>query len=198
MALELARRRAPDAGDELNRIEREAGRLDKLIGQVISLARLEDSAVSLRAEPVDLGELVREIAADARYEAGETAVAVTGVESVTVTGEPALLKSAIENVVRNAVRYTAAGTTVTVSLVAEAGEAGVTVRDHGPGVPTEAIESIFEPFVRVGDARERNTGGEGIGLAITAGVARAHGGRVAARNAPDGGLTVELRLPSGA
>ncbi len=195
VALELARRRAPDAGGELERIEREAGRLDALIGQVLALARLEDSAVVRAAEPVDMVELVAEVVADARYEAGDDSVQLAADEAVTVRGDRALLRSAVDNVVRNAVRYTEAGTVVTVTLSRKGNEALLAVSDCGPGVPEEALSSIFEPFVRVAEARERDSGGEGVGLAITAGVVRAHGGRVGARNAPEGGLTVELALP---
>ncbi len=197
VALELARRRAPDAGDELERIEREAGRLDALIGQVLALARLEDGAAGQAPEPVDLVELVTEVVADARFEAGEESVQFEPGDAIGVRGDRALLRSAVENVVRNAVRYTADGTVVTVALRRQDDDAVLAVTDHGPGVPDEALESIFEPFVRVAEARERDSGGEGIGLAITAGVVRAHGGRVAAKNAPGGGLTVELALPSG-
>jgi len=109
------------------------------------------------------------------------------------------LHSAVENVVRNAIRYTQEGTSVDVELTSEtragAHEAVLRVSDSGPGVPAEALAKLFEPFYRLDDARERQTGGVGLGLAITERAVRFHGGKVAAYNRDGGGLVVEIRLP---
>lgn len=110
-------------------------------------------------------------------------------------GRPSLLRGAIENVVRNALRYTAEGTAVGVSMAASSGRIRIRVRDHGPGVPETALRHLFEPFFRVDEARRREGGGYGIGLAITERTIRRHGGSVLARNHPGGGLEVELELP---
>jgi hypothetical protein len=116
-----------------------------------------------------------------------------------VIGTEALLRSAIENVLRNAARHTAEGTEAEVELsvlgAGRASSAVIRVRDHGPGVPEPALNEIFRPFYRLGDDRGRQTGGTGLGLAITERAVRLHGGTVTAFNADDGGLVVELSLP---
>jgi two-component system sensor histidine kinase CpxA len=114
-------------------------------------------------------------------------------------GTPQLLRSAVENVVRNAVRYTPEGTAVRISLRCRreggAGEAVLDVRDEGRGVPEEYLKDIFRPFYRMDDSRTRETGGTGLGLAITERAVRLHGGTVKAENVEGGGFLVELRLP---
>jgi two-component system, OmpR family, sensor histidine kinase CpxA len=116
-----------------------------------------------------------------------------------VRGNASLLHSAVENVVRNAIRYTQEGTSVGVELASEskagAYEAVLRVSDSGPGVPSQALAKLFEPFYRLDDARERQTGGVGLGLAITERAVRFHGGKVAAYNREGKGLVVEIRLP---
>ena len=204
VALGLARQRAGDgASGALDRIEREAERLNELIGQLLVLARLEEDMGAHESVPVNLARVVDEIAADADFEArsGNRSVRVAASEPVTIAGNEGLLRSAIENVVRNAVRYTEEGTEVEVSLEKrDLGEgqsiAVVRVRDHGPGVPPEALEDLFRPFYRVADARERKTGGTGLGLAISERAVRWHSGSLAAENAADGGFVVEIHLPA--
>ncbi len=110
-------------------------------------------------------------------------------------GYPALIRSALDNVLRNAVRHTAEETTVEVSIDCGEASAEVRIRDHGPGVPEEHLETLFEPFSRVADARERSTGGAGLGLAIARRAVEVHDGTVTARNHPDGGLEVIITLP---
>src|SRR5205085_5320335 len=126
-------------------------------------------------------------------------VRVIKCEAYTATGLFELIRSAIENVVRNAARHTAQGTEVEIALrcedVSDKRYAVINVRDHGAGVPEESLEEIFRPFYRVEDARDRQTGGTGLGLAITARAVRLHSGTIKAANAPDGGLVVEIRLP---
>jgi two-component system sensor histidine kinase CpxA len=203
VALELARQRSGDgAAEALDRIGRESRRLDELVGQLLSLARLESGAVEPDRERVDLGRLLGEVVADARFEAernGRTVALVVG-QPATVDGAAGLLRSALENVVRNAIAHAPAGTGVDVSLaVATAagngGAAVIAVRDHGTGVPEAELESVFEPFHRVSEARERSSGGVGLGLAITRRAVEWHGGSIAAANHPDGGLEVTIRLP---
>ena len=125
---------------------------------------------------------------------------VAASEPCAVDGDPLLLRSAVENVVRNAVRYTPEGTAVRLSLKCGDGarrEAVITVRDEGEGVPEEALADIFRPFYRIDHSRTRETGGTGLGLAITERAVRLHGGTVTAANRPGGGLVVVLRLPLG-
>ena len=205
VALELAREEAqaslPGLDEQLDRIEREAARLNALIGQLLSLSHLE-STQQLPAEArVDLRELLQELTPDMEYEArGRNChVTLTATGAVAVKGNRELLGRAIENVVRNAIAYTSEGTTVEVNLHREelvAGEfAVVAVRDHGPGVPEDGLKSIFRPFFRLDLSRQRSTGGYGVGLAITERAIRLHGGEVVASNATDGGLVVTMRLP---
>jgi signal transduction histidine kinase len=203
VALGLARRRVGDKAEaELDRIEHEASTLNELIGQMLTLTRLECRVEDLNKSNIDLAAVVQQIADDADFEAGvkQSNVFITQLDECSINGSLELVHSAIENVVRNGVHYTEPQTEVAISLarIVEGGSeyAVVTVRDHGPGVPSAAIEHIFKPFYRVQDARDRQSGGTGLGLAITERAIRLHGGTVSAGNAPDGGLVVELWLPS--
>jgi len=199
VALGLARQRAGDDQGALDRIEREADRLNSLIGQLLMLARMESGTASAVRETIDLVAIVHEVVEDAAFEAKSRgrAVQLTETCDALVRGDPELLRSAVENVVRNAVRHTREGTAVEVSLRRE-GAAGVRirVRDHGSGVPEAALPYIFQPFYRVGDARERGTGGVGLGLTIAHRTLKLHDGTVRAANGAGGGLVVELTLPA--
>ena len=181
----------------LERIEREAERLNLLIGQLLTISRLEMAGAEPRREPVELEVLVGEVAADADFEARPLSRHVQVVRSseCLVKGSPDLLRSAVENVVRNAARYTAENTTVEIALECRGTEAAITVRDFGPGVPQEELEHLFRPFYRVATARDRQSGGVGLGLSITERAVHLHGGSVRAANAPGGGLVVEITLP---
>ncbi|HEV7903997.1 MAG TPA: ATP-binding protein [Pyrinomonadaceae bacterium] len=203
VALELARRRAgAEAGGALDRIGREAESINEMIGQLLTLSRFESNAGGSGDAEIDLSALVREIADDADFEARSRnrQARMTACEACTTKGVPGLVRSAIENVVRNAVRHTAEGTAVEIALTCEVvnnrREALIRVRDHGAGVPEAALDKIFQPFYRVEEARDRQTGGSGLGLAIAARAMRLHEGRITATNAADGGLSVEMRLPA--
>jgi two-component system sensor histidine kinase CpxA len=203
VALELVKRRAgPDMCTGLDRIEREAASINEMIGQLLTLSRVESGTYRLNKIEIDLCALLQKVADDADFEARsrDRSVRITSCEASTISGVAELLKSATENVVRNAVRHTAKGTEVEISLRCESLDAGkyivIRVRDHGPGVPEESIDEIFRPFYRVEDARDRQTGGAGLGLAIAARAVHLHAGSIKAANAPDGGLIVEIRLPN--
>jgi two-component system sensor histidine kinase CpxA len=202
VALELARQRSgPEASGPLYRIECEAERLNDLIGRLLALTQLESGGEWIDRGPVSLKDLVESIASDANFEAQTRDRTVHAVveEEITIQGSEEMLRQGIENVVRNAVRYTAEHTQVDISVSrrrAGSGDAAlIRIRDRGPGVPEHALSRLFLPFYRVADARERQTGGTGIGLAITERAVRLHGGTVSAANAPDGGLVVEIVLP---
>jgi len=198
VALGLARQRSgPEAQSALGRMELESDRLNHLIGSLLTIARLESGADPSRKSALALAEMITEIANDADYEAQARHCYVKAcvVDDCRVWGEGNLLHSAVENVVRNAAHYTAEGTAVKVSLEHAGGVAIIRVADSGPGVPEEALETMFRPFYRVDDARGRETGGAGLGLAITERAVRLHGGTVKAWNRPEGGLIVEIRLP---
>lgn len=203
VALGLARQRTgPEAAGNLNRIELEANRLNDLIGRLLALARMEEGDQHTQMLPVQLGDLVSDVAKDAAFEAQGRNCRVKcnlALDSV-ILGNEALLHSAVENVVRNAMRYTHEGTEIEVELkrenFANGPEAVVRISDRGPGVPEEALSKLFRPFYRIDDARNRQTGGVGLGLSITERAVRLHGGSVKAQNRPGGGLIVEIRLPA--
>ncbi|HEX2198102.1 MAG TPA: ATP-binding protein, partial [Burkholderiales bacterium] len=175
----------------LERIEREVARLDALVGEVLTLARLEGGTAAGAVATVDLADLVANVAADARFEAEAAGrgVRLDSIEELQVPGRAELLHRAVENVVRNAVKHTGAGTTVEIGLSRTAHQAQLSVRDRGPGVGAEHLERIFEPFYRAGSS------GFGLGLAIAQRAILAHGGTIRAQNAPEGGLLVEIQLP---
>jgi two-component system sensor histidine kinase CpxA len=185
----------------LNRIGTDLQRLNEMIGRLLTVAKLEATSTLQAPVRVDLSELVSSVVSDADFEAQETGSRVDIVQAanLAVTGDPNLLRSAIENVLRNAVRFTRTGTAVEVVLrangVTNANEAILAIRDHGPGVPEQELANIFRPFYRVTDARSRDSGGVGLGLAITERIVRLHGGRIRAMNDPNGGLRVEMVFP---
>jgi two-component system sensor histidine kinase CpxA len=151
--------------------------------------------------------MVEQVAHDAEYENPGRGCRVTAdgtadsADEFLVEADPDLLRSAVENIVRNATRYTAEGTTVDVRLERQRSASGeeivIRVLDSGPGVPNEALQKIFEPFYRLDDARNRQTGGAGLGLSIADRAIRLHGGQLRASNRKDGGLEVEIRIPAG-
>jgi two-component system, OmpR family, sensor histidine kinase CpxA len=203
VALGLARQKAsPEAEVALNRIELEADRLNQLIQRLLTISRLETGTDGIHKTRLSLRELVEAVAHDAEYEGQGRGCHVFAepTDEYPVEGDPDLLRSAVENVVRNAVRYTAAGTTVEIRLERRIGDHGeevaIRVLDSGPGVPDDALEQIFQPFYRIDDARNRQTGGAGLGLSIADRAVRLHEGRVRASNRPEGGLEVEIRIPA--
>jgi two-component system, OmpR family, sensor histidine kinase CpxA len=198
-----------EAPEYLNRIRLEVERLDKLIGQLLTLNRI-DSAVDASLRVIfDLADLVHEVAADGDFEARahNRSVKVLAADACMMPGVTELLRSAIENVVRNAVRHTEAGTTVEITLRrrdnqlqtgrAKGARAHLRVRDYGPGVPDEMLSEIFLPFHRAPGPTNGEVDGAGLGLAIAERVVRMHEGLIRAFNEKDGGLTIEIELPVG-
>jgi two-component system OmpR family sensor kinase len=179
----------------LDRIEHETDRLDALLGEVLDLARLEGGTSPAPMGRLDLAELVSNIVEDARFEAEASGrdVAFHSRDAAIVSGRADLLHRAIENVVRNAVKYTPTGTAVEVELRATAASATLTVADRGPGVPADELTRIFEPFYQANS--ERRAHGFGLGLAIAQRAIHLHGGSIRATNGSNGGLRVEIELP---
>ena len=172
-----------------------------MIGQLLTLARIESGVDAGLRGTFDLTNLVHEVAADGDFEgrAQNRAVKILSADPCTMSGLMELLRSAIENVVRNAIRHTRPGTAVEITLQRQGGpketKASLRVRDHGPGVPTEMLPEIFLPFRRASGSLDTELDGAGLGLAITERVVRMHEGTVRAANATDGGLVVEIELP---
>ena len=197
VALELVRKNVDGRSlPALDRMEQESDRMNQLVGQLLTLTRLESGAERVPPETVALEDLLQEVIDDADFEAKSLnkRVQAIHVDQCRVQGSSELLRSAIENVVRNAIRYTALGSAVEVSLTWRLDTAVLTVRDHGPGVPSGDLQHIFEPFYRVSEARERASGGVGLGLSIADRTVKLHGGKIRAENA-DGGLLVTIELP---
>ncbi len=198
MALALAQRRANDAAQpDLSRIEKEAEQLDELIGQIMTLARLRTQETPKR-EPLQLDELVTDVLDDARFEHPDAQIEFHADGPVLVLADKRGLRSAVENVVRNALTYAGADGPIDVHLARSDGGFTLRVSDSGPGVVAEDLTRIFEPLYRGDSSRDHKTTGQGIGLAITARVMELHGGQVSAANRPGGGLEVILRLPENA
>jgi two-component system, OmpR family, sensor kinase len=197
VALGLAQRGDGDLGIQLDRIERDRERLDALIEESLQLSRLSGAEPTLIREHIELERLLSEVVEDAQIEASATGkqVNLSAIPGLSLHGSPVMLRRAIENVLRNAIRFTPEGSSVDVSL--RRGKTGViiSIRDHGAGVPEPELKKIFEAFYRVAEARDRSSGGTGLGLAITERIMAVHGGYAEARNAPDGGLVVELCFP---
>ena len=199
VALGLARQPPADVMRQLDRLEREIERLDSMISQVLKLARLQGADSHIDKEAFELDDVIEELVRDANFEGAvkNCTVNVQGSTKAAIVGNRELLRSAIENVLRNAVRYSPTRTPVDLSIGRAQDGLQIAIADHGPGVPPAELERIFEPFYRVAESRDRDSGGEGIGLAITAQVMKAHGGFARARNTP-GGFEVLLSLPGDA
>jgi two-component system sensor histidine kinase CpxA len=198
VALELAQQKQGGAASaEYERIALEAERMNELIGQLLTLSRMESGAGELKCEAVDANALLERLVENCNFEIATDDRQAVIVESApaSIDGDPALLTSAFENVIRNAARYTVPGTTVEVSARIREKRLEVRVRDHGPGITQSMLERVFDPFVRVGDARDRGSGGYGLGLAIAKRAILLHGGEIDAANHPDGGLEITIRLP---
>jgi signal transduction histidine kinase len=195
VAVELARS-GDNLDSALNRIQKESDRLNSLVGQLLQVTRAEGDPNSLRRNPIRLDELVQQLVDDSAIEAGSRGCSLhyEKHEPVIVEGDPELLRRAVENIIRNAIRYSPREA-VDVSLSRNNGKAVVDVRDRGPGVPEEALPRLFDPFYRVEDDRGRNSGGIGLGLSIARRAIELHKGSIRARNA-NPGLEVELELPA--
>jgi two-component system sensor histidine kinase CpxA len=200
VALELSRDDADKTmTTHLDRIEREAERLNQLIGQLLTLAQMETAETLDRPQRVSLKALMEQMIPDAEYEAQQrdAAVELKAECECVVDGRRELLYRAIENVVRNAIRYTEAGTRVEIKMAEDraAKMAVIEVSDRGPGIPEAELEAIFRPFYRLDTARSAHTGGVGVGLAIAERAVKLHNGQIKALNRDGGGTTIRISLP---
>jgi two-component system sensor histidine kinase CpxA len=195
-AIELGRT-GGDPAVALDRIKRDVDRLSSLVGELLQLTTAEGDPDARVLEPVDLADLLADLADDCALEATakgcHLATALEG--PAEVVGDRELLRRAVENVLRNAIRHAPDGTVVELSLSVQPGLATVSVRDFGPGVPLDALERIFRPFFRVDDDRSRAGGGVGLGLAIASRAVDLHRGQIAAEPAGPG-LRVVIDLPT--
>lgn len=194
-ASELARAGSTHSA-AFDRIDREVARLTELVETLLEVTRAEGDPAAARRLPLDLAPLLEQVVQDAAIEAEAQNCTLNLANSprMATTGDPELLRRAIENVLRNAIRHAPAGTAIDIALSAEQGVARIEVRDRGAGVPADLLERIFQPFVRAESDRGRASGGAGLGLSITARALALHHGRAFARNAHPG-LAVTLELP---
>ena len=191
-----------DSDDLFLRLDRDIERIDLLLGQLLTLSRLEAGFSSGEREDVNFAQLVEEVAADANFEAqalGKSVSLQTTSSVILRNADPHALRSACENIIRNAVRFTRPRSDVQIVLEVDrtASEpwALLSVRDHGPGVPEESLQAIFQPFYRIsGDGQA--TGGNGLGLAIASEAIRLHRGTIHAENLRPNGLQIIIRLPA--
>jgi len=190
VALELTRRQAKPV--HLQRIGLEIERMEEMISSLLEYEKLEGK-LDL-SEQIDLRELLLSIVADARYEAGHDPF-LLNLDRLHTRGSRRLLASALENLIRNALCFSPAK--VEIRLERKGRELRILIADEGPGVPEEELEKIFDAFYRVEEARERNRGGTGMGLAIARRAVEKHGGKIRASNRPGGGLEIEIILPAG-
>ena len=199
VALGLARQQPGKIPDVLNRIEREGERLDELVGQLLTLARLESGVSEEAKTDVDMRELLNEVADDAHFEAEAHGreVKLDIQDEAVIQGRAELLRRAFENIVRNAVEHTAEGTAVEIQAYHDKAEQAyvVSICDQGPGIDEAQWERIFEPFIRVGEEATGGRGGYGLGLAIVKRAVEAHGGEVSAGNSASGSLCIAVYLP---
>jgi two-component system OmpR family sensor kinase len=184
------------AGSEraMRRIEEESARMGVLVEDLLTLARLDEEPERDR-EPVDLAALASDAVQDARARAPRRQIALDTDESATVRGDPLQLRQILTNLLGNALVHTPDGTPVEVEVTSAAGEVRITVRDHGPGIPAEAREHLFERFWRRERGRERGRAGSGLGLAIVQGIIAAHHGRITVGETPGGGAEFLVVLP---
>jgi len=199
LTLGLARRdAAPELLPKLDRMEYELDNVSRLVRELLVLATLQGDVGPPTNQAVAVSDIIGQVIEDLSFEFHDRAQSIRVVRrnaGVLVRGDGALLRRAIENVLRNALFYTPDTTPVEILLEADASWARVVVRDHGPGVPEKALPQLFDPFFRVDQARARNTGGVGLGLSISQRAVELHGGRISASNVPPHGLAVRIELP---
>jgi two-component system OmpR family sensor kinase len=190
----------PDTKRAMARIEQEASRMGILVDELLALARLDEMPLTVR-EPVDLAPLLEDAGRDARAVSPEREISVSiepaalsAAPTHVVSGDIHQLRQVLANLVANAIRHTPAGTPIELSLRGDDGLERIEVRDHGPGLPEDAKDAVFERFWRAEVGRERGKAGAGLGLAIVAEIVEAHGGRVSAGNATDGGAVFVIEI----
>jgi len=197
IALELLARKLPDTEHQsLHRIEREIERMNALIDQVLTLLRLEQNDQSPSIETYDLSDLLYKLTQDAQFEAqSKDQVHLQQPDKNPLTGQPELVSRAVENILRNAIRYTPDDGRVFLQVDMHKDTVVIRIEDEGEGVPEDSLKHLFEPFYRVEASRNQQSGGYGVGMAIAEQAIRTQGGTIEASNRSSGGLRVDITLP---
>ena len=208
IAVGLARQQPDKLESSLMRIERESERMDSLVGELLELSRLESGMMKIEKEPVDLNELLFTVVEDARFEGLAKNITVDydalqlEATPVVLSAQQDLLHRAIDNVVRNALKYSPNGSRVCIATLLEPlytnhfstdKNVTITITNNGPGVADDELENIFQPFFR--GSNTHSADGHGVGLAIAKQVIDAHGGAITAINHKVGGLVIVIKLP---
>jgi signal transduction histidine kinase len=194
-AVRLARS-SPDQAHALDRIERDVDRITSMVSELVEITRAEGDPEARKFEIVDLEQVVNDIVSEERHDAElrECRLEVRGQLARPLWGDSELLRRAVANVLRNAIRYSPSHAAIEVTLVETADASRVAIRDYGPGVSEELLSEIFKPFFRVEEARDTSSGGIGLGLSIAMRAVQVHQGAITAENAKPG-LKVEIVLP---
>jgi signal transduction histidine kinase len=194
-AIKLARTSA-DSKAALDRIEKDVDRITSLVADIVEINFIECGPVAEGAKTLRAGEIVDEVVHDCQVEAKMRGcrIAVNGHCSGLVKGNGELLRRAVENVLRNAIRYAPEHSTIDVSITEDSQAAAIAIRDYGPGAPEDALTRIFDPFFRVDEARDAMGGGSGLGLSIAKQAVQVHRGTITAENASPG-LRVKITIP---
>ena len=198
MAIEMGHQQPAKAKEMMQRIEKESHRLDELVGELLTLSRLEANVHKNENDYFDINGLVASIADDARFEAENQnkQVVFNPNNEVLISGSIELLRRAVENVIRNAIYYTPEQTQVSITMSHDHDYIVITVCDSGTGVKVEKLSDLFQPFVRISDSDQNvKIPGYGLGLAIARRAIELHNGTIKAYNHPQGGLCVEMRIP---
>jgi len=192
----LLGRTAPDSNSAFDRVDREVNRIKALVSEILEMTRLEEDSLGFEAAIVNLQDVIEETVSDCQVEAAFRGceIRVEKQSMCEVSGNGELLRRAVENILRNAIRYSPERTKISVTVVETAQVATVTIRDYGPGVPERVLAEIFEPFFRVEEARETSSGGIGLGLSIAKRAVQLHKGTITAQNALPG-LRVRIEIP---
>lgn len=197
VALEIARDKSPQAEKELTRISKESEKLNLLIGQILSLASLNEKVDTVSFDQFNLVAMVKSIIEDANYEAQHlpSTIKLHSPNKLIIKANRNLLRSAVENIIRNALRYTEKNQEISIKLSTQDNQVTLVVEDSGPGIPEEKLSLIFDAFYRVDDSRTEKTGGFGLGLAIVKKAIALHQGSIRAYNLKPHGLGIEIHLP---
>jgi two-component system sensor histidine kinase CpxA len=188
---------APDPDAAAARMKQEINRLTQLVSSLLEVTTAEGDPSSQVVQRFGIATVLRPTIQDCAFEADEHSVRIHiagGSSSAAIDGNPELLRRAFENVLRNAIRYAPQASVVEVTLEESNDQVRISVRDHGPGVPEEAVSRLFDPFFRVDASRDTTTGNVGLGLAIARRAVLIHHGKITARNA-NPGLCLTIEIP---